>query len=546
MEAREMLEAAGPKAAGTLLDESYNAQLIRKWSALPVKGGVVNLLEGLPPHKAKVTAMCLENQARYMTSLNEDTLSTNSGTFQKYIFPMVRRLFPNLILNDIATVQPQTGPSGAMFTLEYKYDDRKGSRLPWSGVSGQPYQMIPTYTGGVAAGDDMIKNFAKYYASEYVDYDVVCTDTGVAQPTWTNAGANCRLPAWKPMRAPGTSGQRTFSVKANYRVVDAAVPVVAEYTAVATLDPTGLTTNLVDQYAHTVGTLDVTTGAWTINALLIAGGASVFTSNTVIYLQYYVNSELTYTVSANRLQRMSLSLTRHDVQSEPWRLSTSWSLDAAQDLRSQHGMDLESELVQATANEIGLEIDRTGIDMMIAGALHTTTYAYTATFPGDMEKIHQLETQIDALSAAIMRSCGRGPATFVVCSPEVGSFLGQLGAHTDWKPNVDMTTPASHGVTNTQYPIYRAGALNGKYNVYINAWQDPTKVLVGYKGQTWLDAGMGYAPYIPLFATDTFTNPDTMMSSKGLASRGALKLLRGEYYGVCTVSGLPTVVSTLP
>lgn len=106
MEARNLTEAAGAAGRGTVLDESYNAQLIRKWSALPVKGGVVNLLEGLPPQKQKVTAMCLENQANYMRNLNEDTLTTNAGSFQKYIFPMVRRLFPNLILNDIATVQP--------------------------------------------------------------------------------------------------------------------------------------------------------------------------------------------------------------------------------------------------------------------------------------------------------------------------------------------------------------------------------------------------------------------------------------------------------
>jgi hypothetical protein len=106
MEARQMVEAAGAAASGTLLDESYNAALVRKWSALPVKGGVVNMMAGLTEQKAKVTAMCLENQARFMTNLNEDTLGTNTGTFQKYIFPMVRRLFPNLILNEIATVQP--------------------------------------------------------------------------------------------------------------------------------------------------------------------------------------------------------------------------------------------------------------------------------------------------------------------------------------------------------------------------------------------------------------------------------------------------------
>jgi hypothetical protein len=540
MEARQLMEAAGQQAKGTLLDESYNASLVRKWSALPLKGKVVNLLEGLAPAKAKVAAMCLENQARFMTNLSEDTLSTNTGSFQKYIFPVVRRLFPNLILNDIATVQPQTGPSGAMFTLEYKYDDRKGSKYPWTGVAGQPYQMAGTYTGALAASDDAIKNFAKYYSSEYIDYDAICTDTGVGNNSFTNAGVNCRLPGWKPMRAPGTSGQRTFSVIVYCRTVEG-----GGSNRVLTLDATGLTTNLVDQNSNICGTLDVTTGAWTVNAILAGGGASTFASNTVIYAKYYVNSELTYTVSANRLQRMSLSLTRHDIVAEPWRLTTAWSLDAMQDLRAQHGMDLEQELVQATANEIGVEIDRTGIDMMIAGAAHTNTYAYSATFPGDIEKMHQLVTQIDALSAAIMRTGGRGPGNFVVCGPEVASLLGQMAAHDDWKGNVDLTTAASHGATNTQYPIYRAGALNAKYSVYVNAFQDPTKVLVGYKGQTWLDAGFGYAPYVPLFATETFTNPDTMMSSKGLASRGALKMLRQEYYGVCTVSGIPTAVTSL-
>jgi hypothetical protein len=544
MEARQLWEAAGAAAKGTVLDESYNAQIVRKWSALPVKGGVVNLLEGLDTQRAKVTAMCLENQATFMRGLNEDTLSTNAGSFQKYIFPMVRRLFPNLIMNDIATVQPMTGPSGAMFTMEMKYDDRKGAKLPWGGISNQPYAMA--YQGAVAAGDDMIKNFAQNYASEYIDYDAVCTDTGAAPATLTNAAANCRLPNWKPMRAPGTSGQRTFSVIATYRVTDAAVPVTGVYTVTATLDPTGLTTNLVDQYTHTVGTLDVTTGAWTINALLIAGGASTFVANTVIYLKYYVNSELTYTVSGNRLQRMSLSLTRHDIVAERFPLSTAWSLDAAQDLRAQHGMDLEAELVQAAANEIGCEIDRKGIQMMIDGAAHAATYTYALTTPGEMEKIHNLVTMIDAVSANIARTGGRGPATFVVCGPEVAALIGQLAAHTDWASNASVQVGPSHGATNTQYPIYRAGSINGKYSVYVNVWQDATKVLVGYKGQSWLDAGFGYAPYVPLFATDTFTDPNTLMSSKGMASRGALKMLRSEYYGVVTVSGLPTVTSTLP
>lgn len=430
-----------------------------------------------------------------------------------------------------------TGPSGAMFTMEYRYDDRKGSKLPWTGVSGNPW--ASTYTGALAASDDMIKNFAQYYASEYVDYDAICTDTGAAEITRSNTDTSCRIPNWSPIRAPGTSGQRTFTVIAYCRTTEG-----GGSNRILTLNAAG--TTWVDQSGNNCGTLDLTTGAWTINAILAGGGASVFAANSVIYMKYYVNSELTYTVSGNRLQRMSLSLTRHDIVAEPWKLSTAWSLDAAQDLRAQHGMDLEAELVAGAANEIGCEIDRTGINMMISAAAHAGAYTYSGTFPGDIEKIHNLLVQCDAVSAAIARTGGRGPGNFMVVGPEVAALLGQLVSHTDWAANNALTTPSSHGATNTQYPIYRAGSINGKYNVYVNIWQDPTKVLVGYKGATWLDAGFGFAPYIPLYATDTWTNPDTLMQSKGLASRGALKMLRPEYYGVVTVSGLPSVTTTLP
>jgi hypothetical protein len=533
-----MMEMAGPTARGSFLDESLNESIVRKWSDMEVKGGRVNFLKGLDTNRAKVTAICLENQAKY---LKEDTLSTNTGSFQKYIFPVVRKLFPNLILNDIATVQPLTGPYGAMFTMGYNYDDRKGAKLPWGGISNQPYEMA--YQGAVAAGDEAIKNFGKNYGNEYVDYDAICTDTGAAPATLSNTDANCRVPKWMPIRAPGTAGQRTFTVKAMYRVTDAAVPVVGAYNVIATKNAT--TTALVDQYTHAVGTLDIATGAWTINALLIAGGASTFVANTIIYLQYWYNSELVYTVTGGRVPRMSLGLTRHDIQAERQAISTTWSIDAAQDLRAQHGMDLEAEMVSTLANELALEIDRNGIDQMIAQAAHTATYTYAGTFPGDMEKIHEFSTYIDALSARISRTGGRGPANFIVAGPEASSLLCQLGAHADWRDNVAMQQAATHGDRNTSYAIKRVGTINGKYTLYENPFQDSTKVLIGYKGTSWLDAGFGYAPYIPLFATDTWTNPDTFMASKGLASWYALKMLRSEYYGVLTIGGLPTVTSIL-
>jgi hypothetical protein len=54
-----------------------------------------------------------------------------------------------------------------------------------------------------------------------------------------------------------------------------------------------------------------------------------------------------------------------------------------------------------------------------------------------------------------------------------------------------------------------------------------------------MDAGAVYAPYIPLQVTPTFLDPDNFQFKKGMRTRYAKKVLRTEYYGVVSVTGLP-------
>jgi hypothetical protein len=74
---------------------------------------------------------------------------------------------------------------------------------------------------------------------------------------------------------------------------------------------------------------------------------------------------------------------------------------------------------------------------------------------------------------------------------------------------------------------------------------DETKILIGLKGNGWSDAGFAYCPYIPIEVTPSFFDPDTLTVKKGMWTRYASKMLRPEYYGVITVSGLPGVVTSL-
>ena len=90
--------------------------LVQKWE--PV-------LEGIDSdYTRRVTAQLLENQAKAIMEerISEDistgaTTTGQLGTFQKFAFPLVRRVYPQLIANSLVGVQPMQGPVSQVFYL---------------------------------------------------------------------------------------------------------------------------------------------------------------------------------------------------------------------------------------------------------------------------------------------------------------------------------------------------------------------------------------------------------------------------------------------
>jgi hypothetical protein len=528
-EARQLLEMAGPN---TIHDNSYANACISKWQPLLESTGKNDPIQ--IPYVKKITAVLLENEMQHLKQLNEDTLSTNTGYFTKYTFPILRRVWPNLIANQIVSVQPMTSPVGGIFYYEKKYTDRKGSKIPYTGIDDLPTDM--NYDGELAAGDNMMQNLGKYYSSEFIDYDCVCTNTGTSTATLNNTIANCRITDWSPIRANGTSGQRTFSVKFYYRIELGAT----DQEVIATMDDSG---NLIDNTTstNTVGTFDITDGTWTITPKNNAGSAVNFVDNTVVYAQYYINYELVYQTPGGKIPSVHLDISLVTVQAESRKLKARWTVEAVDDMRALHGMDVETEIVSTFSNEVMLEIDREIIDDLIAGAMHSGTYTYADTTPGEIEAIRRLLTSIGAISGRIHKASGRGPANFIVVGPSVASLLDQLSTHGDYASIEQGVVNPWYNDTMANYGISRVGTLLRKWAVYLNPWQDETKILVGFKGRGFIDAGYAYCPYVPLQVTPTFLDPDDQTFRKGIRTRFATKMLRSEYYGVITCSGLPTV-----
>jgi hypothetical protein len=529
MEARRLLAEQGQ---GTAADQGFVQKVAQKWSPL---------LEGVEdPWNRGVLAILLENQMGHLRSLNEETLSTGVGSFTKYIFPILRRVFPNLIANQIVSVQPMTAAVGGIFTYEYKYGSGKGT---------------------TTAGTNLIQNFQKYYSSEYVDYEIKVSAantggkavfSGVTNPT-------DRVPfKWLPVSPLNTSK--------NYVVTFFWTAVVGGLDVTKTATDNGAGVLVGDA----TGTIDYTTGGWTLDTT-----ASTFTpkAGDPVYATYYYLSELVSQTQApgagittsnyasadqvSQVPEINLDITLSTVTAITRKLKARWSAEAVDDLRAFHGLNAETELVAGMANEISLELDREIITDLITGAQFSANYSF-AVGPGtpllasggafsEIDSIRGLLTIIESVSAQIHRASLRAPANFIVVSPAVGAMLAQLTTHGDYmivNRAYDQQIAPSYGPMNSNFGVNRLGTLMNKYAVY----QDPflgvnggANVLIGLKGSSFLDAGYVYAPYIPLQVTPTFLDPDDFTFRKGLRTRYAKKMLRPEYYGAITVVGMPTI-----
>jgi hypothetical protein len=83
------------------------------------------LLEGLQGNKRSVMTTTLENTRKYLAESASAgaTSAGNIATLNRVILPVIRRVMPTVIANELVGVQPMTGPVGQIHTLRVRYSD---------------------------------------------------------------------------------------------------------------------------------------------------------------------------------------------------------------------------------------------------------------------------------------------------------------------------------------------------------------------------------------------------------------------------------------
>jgi len=111
------------------------------------------LLEGLQGNKRSVMATTLENTRKYLaeSATAGATSAGNVATLNRVILPVIRRVMPTVIANELVGVQPMTGPVGQIHTLRVRYSDSFTGSTGGSTTPGEealsPFKIAEGYSG---------------------------------------------------------------------------------------------------------------------------------------------------------------------------------------------------------------------------------------------------------------------------------------------------------------------------------------------------------------------------------------------------------------
>jgi hypothetical protein len=341
------------------------------------------LLEGLKGTRRSTMGVILENTKKQL--LAESTAGTttagNIATLNRVILPVIRRVMPTVIANELVGVQPMTGPVGQIHTLRVRY----------------------------------------------------------AQSLTDNSAAATSVTAGEEALSP-------FKIAQAY-----------------SRSPSGATTS-----------------------------------------NYYTGND-TAALEGNGGKQISVQILRQAVEAKSRKLQARWTFEAAQDAQSQHGIDIEAEIMAALAQEITAEIDQE--ILLSLRTLASTEFTYnqatvsgTATYVGDEHAA--LAVLINRVANLIAQRTRRGAGNWAVVSPASLTVL-QSATTSAFARTTEGTFEAP---TNTKF----VGTLNGAMRVFVDSYAPDTQpVLVGYKGSSETDAAAFYCPYIPLMSSGVVLDPST-------------------------------------
>ena len=395
--------------------------------------------------------------------ISEGTLSGDVSQFTPILMPMVRRVYPELIANELLGVQPMSMPTGFIYALTNQY---AGSQV--SGVSAL----------GTDAG---------------LGAQIVVTSTQVADGATITGDTSTNVGTVLYSEASGAVFMTLVSITIG--------------------SPLG-----VEAYNTAAGTI-----------------SAVYTNEASFgkILKGYTGSYLTAQAEAlgTDMKEIGFSIAKKSVEAKSRALKGQYSVEMFQDLKAQHGLLADEEIMSLMSYELKAEIDREIVDFVNANAT-VVPNASNISFSGASDaagrwEIEKYRTEVIKLSKEsknIGIETKRGQGNVLVVSPQVLTMLEQVGSFKIAEQAEGINAPISGGV---------AGTFDNKYKVIVDQYATSDYATVLYKGADRRDAMGFFAPYVPLSFTKV-THADS----------GQPAVIAKTRYALSTIPGVSSATST--
>jgi hypothetical protein len=554
----------------SLLTNNMNpqAKLMTETRGLQSKWDKTGLLEGLEGVDKAHMSILLENQAQQL--LNEATAtgtSANSEQWAGVALPLVRRVFAEISAKEFVSVQPMNLPSGLIFYLDFKYGTTRGGLPGQNGYNGQSlFGGNSTKLGSTDAAVNGLYGVGRYAYTENftssvlsfttgsvsfsdVDLNSLYVATGSYRKLTVNVGDNTGnridLNAVRSFALSGSSIDPTLQINELTKVYNTGSLASPYYRIQFIVTGSQAPTPGNATLTYTVQPTDSTRGDFedTNPFKGSAGGSSGINQGTDI-----------------NIPEVNLELKSEPIVAKTRKLKAVWTPELAQDLNAYHSIDAEAELTALLSEYVSMEIDLEIMDMLINAAPALTTEAWSAVIGKDIIKgandsnglptftinndstnrtayvkstwYQTLGNKIQKVSNKIHQLTLRGGANFLVVGPDVATILESI-------PGYVVNTDGDSA--KFAMGVSRVGSFASRFQVYKNPYMQENTILMGFRGNNFLETGAVYSPYIPLVQTPLVYDPVNFTPRRGVLTRYAKKVVRPEFYGKIYVSDLDQI-----
>jgi len=564
-----------------LLNESaQNAQqaqftvaqrLAKKWA----KSG---LLEGLQDYDRANMAIILESQAKQLivesSQTNGNVSAANGATFTPgngeqwagVALPLVRKIFGQIAAKEFVSVQPMNLPAGLVFYLDFQYGGANGTASPF-GYAGSVYGAQTANFGNAASGGLYGAgqfNYSLNAFSASVSASAIASGSAVAFSAINfDANYSASLAAGQIFTVTIPNASITLP-NINYNGVRAFELVSGSAITVST------TLNQFTKYTGlpAQGGTDILT--FVVTGSLTAAQANQITGSATTTLYYNKMTDFNargdfedrtstqglsvpnaYSPSQIYIPEVNVQMKSQTISAKTRKLKAQWTPEFAQDLNAYHSLDAEAELTGLLSEYISLEIDLEILDMLIQNAPTvlqwsakignqidpTNTFFQSNTagaYYNQMTWFQTIGIKLQKVSNLIHQRTLRGGANFMVVSPAVATILESI-------PGFAADTDGAADTMKYAFGVQKIGSLNSRYKVYKNPYMLENFILLGFRGNQFLECGAVYSPYVPLIMTPLIYDPTTFTPRKGIMTRYAMTMIRPEFYGGVQVADLNIV-----